>query len=226
MESKHSVSRLMDHLEAIIFDMDGTLIATTEADYLAWKRLFQDHGIELTFEKYYPLLGRKSADVVSDILGVSGKYAEKEMHQKMVYFEEIARNNGIEVLPHVEPFLQLLESLGIPMALATSSRLMKMNLMMEMSGLRKYFKVFITGEEVIHGKPDPEMFLMAAVRLGVDPSACLVVEDAIHGVTAAKAAGMKCVAVLNTHTPEELSHADLLIKDFSVLVDMMRSMIK
>ncbi|MFZ9660572.1 MAG: HAD family hydrolase [Chitinophagaceae bacterium] len=217
---------LLNGLEAVIFDMDGTLLATTEADFLAWKRLFQDHEIELTFEKYYPLLGRKSADVVHEILGKDGKEAEMEMHKKMVYFEEIAREKGIEILPHVEQFLIKLEKSGIPMALATSSRKMKMNLMMEMSGLEKYFKVFITGDQVKEGKPHPEMFLLAAEKLGVLPGGCLVVEDAIHGVTAAKAAGMKCAAVLNTHESFELTHADIVINDFSELVDILDTVIK
>lgn len=226
MGNRHSANQILKDPGAVIFDMDGTLIATTEADYLAWKRLFEDHGIELTFEKYYPLLGRKSADVVQHILGIKGHDAEAEMHKKMVYFEEIARAKGIEILPHVEPFLQRLLEREIPMALATSSRKMKMKLMMEMSGLKKYFSVFVTGDQVEEGKPDPAMFLLAAEKLGIPPSDCIVVEDAIHGVTAANAAGMKSIAVLNTHEPHELGHADLLINDFSELVDMLDSMIK
>ena len=87
------------------------------------------------------------------------------------------------------------------------------------TGFANYFDAFVTGEEVINGKPHPDMFLLAAQRLSVDPSNCLVFEDAINGVIAAKSAGMKCVAVTNTHPESDLSIADLVINNFSQVTE-------
>lgn len=202
---------------AVIFDMDGTLVATTEADFLAWQGLFRELGHELTYERYFPLLGRKSQDVVHDVLKLEGEPADKAMQRKMDLFEEIVLGKGIEVLPHAETFLRELAGLAIPIALATSSRKMKMKLVMRESGLESYFTTFVTGEEVKHGKPAPDIFLLAAERLQVEPSRCLVLEDATNGVRAAKAAGMTCVAIASTHDRSELAEADLVVRNFSEL---------
>jgi beta-phosphoglucomutase family hydrolase len=211
------VSDLSPLPAAVIFDMDGTLVATTEADFLAWQRLFHELGHELTYAKYFPLLGRKSQDVVHDVLKLKGNEADKAMQRKMDHFEQIVSEKGIEVLPHAEAFLSELSRLKIPIALATSSRKMKMKLVMRESGLEKYFSSFVTGEEVKNGKPAPDIFLLAAKRLDVDPSRCLVLEDATNGVRAAKAAGMTCVAIASTHGESDLMEADLVIHAFSEL---------
>jgi beta-phosphoglucomutase family hydrolase len=202
---------------AVIFDMDGTLVATTEADFQAWQRLFLDFGSKLDYAAYFPLLGKKSIDVVKEGLGLEGEVAQQAMHKKMKYFEDIVRERGILTMPNAEVFLQEIMDEHIPIALATSSRKMKMKLVMEESGLEKYFSVFVTGEEVMHGKPNPDIFLLAAKRLNVDPSRCLVLEDAASGVAAAKAAGMKCIAITNTHDDTALAAADLVVNSFTQL---------
>jgi beta-phosphoglucomutase family hydrolase len=202
---------------AVIFDMDGTLVATTEADFLAWQRLFSTYGRSLTFEEYFPLLGKKSSDVVHHVLGLHGHEATGAMHKKMMFFEEIVREKGIDMMPNAEQLLKALQAEHIPIALATSSRVMKMKLVMKTADLDKYFNAVVTGEEVTVGKPGPDIFLLAAKRLNVDPVQCVVIEDAASGVAAAKAAGMKCVAVTNTHHERDLHQADLVVDDLSEL---------
>jgi HAD superfamily hydrolase (TIGR01509 family) len=202
---------------AVIFDMDGTLVATTEADFLAWQKLFIHYGKQLTFEDYYPLLGRKSADVVKLGLGLTGKPAEEAMAMKMGLFADIVAEHGVETLPDVRSLLEKLYDAGIPMALATSSRKKKMELVMQTVGLEKFFSVFVTGEEVVKGKPDPQIFQLAASRLQMPAERCIVVEDTVSGVRAAKAAGMTCVAISTTHDRDELTEADLLIDHFTSL---------
>lgn len=202
---------------AVIFDMDGTLVATTEADYRAWEKIFNDHGRPLSFEDYYPLLGKKSHDVVHDVLNIKDERSVEVLSRKMKYFEDIVNENGIELLPFADQFLDELFKADFLLGLATSSRQAKMKLVMELSGLHKYFHIQVTGEMVDRGKPNPDIFILTAEKLGVDPATCVVIEDAIHGVTAAKAAGMKCVAIVSTHTREELSHADLVVDSFSEL---------
>lgn len=202
---------------AVIFDMDGTLVATTEGDFIAWQKLFLQYGKQLSYADYFPLLGKKSQDVVHQVLGLEGVEAQYAMQRKMDFFEDVVREKGIVTMPFAERFLQEIKDLKIPIALATSSRKMKMKLVMKESGLAKYFSVFVTGEEVANGKPNPDIFLLAAERLKVDPSHCLVLEDAVSGVAAAKAAGMKCVAITSTHEHVDLTEADLVVNDFSEL---------
>jgi beta-phosphoglucomutase family hydrolase len=202
---------------AIIFDMDGTLVATTEADFLAWQRVFSDAGKKLSFEDYFPLLGKKSQDVVHHELKLQGKEAEHALHSKMKYFEEIVGQKGIAMMPHAESLLKELKALKIPLALATSSRKLKMELVLEEVGILEYFTVLVSGEDVINGKPKPDIFLLAASKLQVPPEHCVVLEDAVTGVTAAKAAGMKCIAITNTHEADDLTIADMVIRDFSEL---------
>ncbi len=202
---------------AIIFDMDGTLVATTEADFMAWQRIFSEAGRTLSFDDYFPLLGKKSHDVVYHELRLTGDQAENALTRKMKYFEEIVADKGIAMMPHAEALLRELRSLGIPLALATSSRKLKMELVLEEVGLLDYFNVLVSGEDVSNGKPAPDIFLLTAKKLGVDPHHCVVFEDAVSGVMAAKAAGMKCIAVTNTHQAEDLTIADMVISDFSAL---------
>lgn len=203
--------------KAVIFDMDGTLVETTEADYRAWERVFNDHSRTLTFEDYYPLLGKKSHDVVHDVLHIKDERSVEVLNRKMRYFEEIVHEKGIGTMPFAFDLLEDLYRSGILLGLATSSRQPKMKLVMERSGLGRFFHVFVTGEMVERGKPNPDIFILAASKLNVSPEHCVVIEDAKHGVTAAISAGMKCVAIVSTHSKEELQHADLVIESFSGL---------
>lgn len=200
--------------KGIIFDMDGTLIASTQADYLAWKRTFANHGKELTYESYFPLLGIKSADVIKKELHLQGTEVDKALADKLCYFKEIVETKGIDPIPYAEDLLKAVRKLAVKVALATSSRRMKMQMVMEKLNLLQYFDQIVTGEEVHNSKPSPDIFLRAAEKLKLDPKECIVIEDAANGVTAAKKAGMMCIAITTTHTKDQLSHADLVIDTF------------
>jgi len=200
--------------KGVIFDMDGTLIASTEADFLAWKRTFADNGKYLTYETYFPLLGMKSADVISKELKLKGKEVDKALADKLVYFEEIMKTKGIDPIPFAEELLKTVRKLPVKMALATSSRRMKMQMVMKKLNFLQYFDEVVTGEEVHKSKPAPDIFLRAAEKLKLDANECIVIEDASTGVTAAKSAGMTCIAITTTHARDQLQHADLVIDSF------------
>lgn len=197
--------------------MDGTLIASTQADYLAWKRTFADHGKELTYESYFPLLGIKSADVIKKELKLTGPEVDKALADKLVYFREIVETKGIDPIPFAEELLKSARKLPVKTALATSSRRMKMQMVMEKLNFLQYFDEIVTGEEVYNSKPSPDIFIRAAEKLKLAPRECIVIEDAASGVTAAKSAGMKCIAITTTHTKNQLEHADLVIDTFKEL---------
>lgn len=205
-------------IEAVIFDMDGTLADSTRADYLAWERLFQDYDQKLSYEEYIPLLGIKSVTVANKYLPLKDEQELKDaLARKLVYFEDIINENGIFALPHAGDFLKQVHQAGIPMALATSSRRAKMEMVMERLGFLGYFDVIVAGEEVTKSKPDPEVFIRAAEKLKADPQKCLVFEDAVHGVQSAKEANMKCIAIEAEHTKGLLDKADLVVAGFKNL---------
>ncbi|WP_276481663.1 HAD family hydrolase [Paraflavitalea pollutisoli] len=203
--------------QAVIFDMDGTLIDSTEADYLAWKRVFAEHQVDLTFEQYFPLLGRRSHDVVKEGLGLEGAALDTALSDKMRYFNEVIDTHGFKMIEGAKELVEKVSRQGVKLGLATSSRRPKMTLVMERAGLLGYFDVTVTGDEVINGKPAPEIFLTASQRLGIAPENCIAFEDAANGVRAAKQAGMHCVAITTTHTAAQLYEADLVIDSYQQL---------
>ena len=212
-ELVESISR-----KAVIFDMDGTLVDSTKADFLAWQQLFSYYNQQLTFSDYIPLLGMKSSQVVKDFLPVN---TEEEVQfaltKKLVFFHEIISEDGIYPVPFADVFLKQISQYNIPLALATSSRRAKMEMVMEKLNLLIYFDTVITGGDVKDGKPSPEIFLLAAEKLNMLPEDCIVFEDAANGVKAAKNAGMKCVALSSHETIESLQEADLVIDTFENL---------
>jgi beta-phosphoglucomutase family hydrolase len=203
--------------KGVIFDMDGTLIESTEADYLAWKRLFADYQKPLSYEDYFPLLGAKSAVVVQSRLLLNEAQTKIALAKKLKYFTEIITKSGVQPVPFAVKLLQHLQQYDLKIALATSSRSEKMKMVLKLTGLVHYFEVIVTGEEVNRSKPAPDIFLMAAKKLKLQPEQCLVIEDAINGIKAAKNAGMKCVAITTTHSAEMLQEADLIIETYEAV---------
>lgn len=204
--------------KAVIFDMDGTLVDSTKADFLAWQKLFAHYNKHLSFDEYVPLLGIKSSQVVRDFLPVNNdEELQFALSQKLVFFHEIISENGIYPVPFADVFLMQIKRLNIPVALATSSRRAKMEMVMEKLNLLIYFDTVVTGGDVKMGKPSPDIFLKAAESLNVFPGDCIVFEDAANGVKAAHNAGMKCVALASHQTTESLHEADLVIDTFENL---------
>lgn len=200
--------------EGVILDMDGTLIESTEADFLAWKWLFADYNVSFTFQEYIPLLGIKSADVMQARLQLHGDALKNALKKKMEYFKEVVASNGIKPVPFADAFLKNLKTYPVQIALATSSRREKMHLLMEKVNLLQYFDVLVAGEEVQRGKPAPDIFIQAARHMQLDAGKCIVIEDAANGIAAAKSAGMKCIAITTTHAANQLQQADLIIDTF------------
>lgn len=201
--------------KGIIFDMDGTLIVSTEADYLAWVKVFHNYGRSLSYKQYHPLLGIKSANVVKEQLGITDEEnVQRILKEKLGYFVEVITANPIKAVEAAEIFLQSLADYPVKVALATSSRKEKVKLVLEQLNFLQYFDAIVTGDEVENSKPAPDIFLKAAHRLGLSPADCMVIEDGPIGVAAAKNAKMKCVAITETHSADMLFNADLIIDSY------------
>lgn len=201
--------------KAIIFDMDGTLLESTEADFKAWERTYQSYNRELTYEIYVTMLGIRSADVIRNFLNFKDEAdVARVLKEKFNHFVDYVNEHPVKSVEGAGDFLQYLSNLDIKIGLATSSRQEKTMLCLGRLGLLQYFDAIVTGEQVNRSKPAPDIFLLAAKKLGVSPDRCVVVEDAPLGVAAAKSAEMKCIAITNTHPREKLSEADWIIESY------------
>ncbi len=216
LENTFAVSKPVSiPFKGVIFDMDGTLLESTQADYRAWEKVFNDYQQELPYEKYVPLLGVKSADVIKYQLGfIDEQDVKRILKEKFDYFVEYIIENPIKPVLAAEAFLKSLSHYPVKVALATSSRKEKMQMVLKQLNFLQYFEVIVTGDEVANSKPSPDIFLLAAKRLGLEPQDCMVVEDGPVGVAAAKSAGMKCLAITETHAAEKLSQADVIIDTY------------
>jgi beta-phosphoglucomutase family hydrolase len=202
-------------IKGVIFDMDGTLIESTEADYRAWERVFNHYNRKLSFEDYIPLLGVKSADVIKKELGFTDEQKVKViLKEKLDYFFDFVTHNPIKPVEGAEAFLKSLADYPVKVALATSSRKAKVQMVLRQLDFLRYFEAIVTGDEVLNSKPAPDIFLLSAKKLGLKPEDCLVVEDAPVGVAAARSANMKCVAITETHKADKLSAADVIIDSY------------
>ena len=208
------------NVKAALFDLDGTLIDNNAYHLQSWILYLKNLNREITEEEYKAHVnGRTNKDVIEYIYQRKMEDAEamvyaqqKEAIYRDLYQADITPVNGLLEL------LQALKDKNIPMAIATSGIQVNIDFMFSHIPIRQYFQTVVNSSHITKGKPDPEIYLKTAQILGVAPKDCLVFEDAIVGILAAKAAGMKVIGVLTTHNATELSGADLVIKDFTELV--------
>jgi beta-phosphoglucomutase family hydrolase len=195
-------------LAAVLFDFDGVVIDSHEAHGRSWFALAEELGKELSHETFVSTFGQRNESILP-FLGWA-KEGDRERIQllgdrKEGLYREILRAEGIEPLAGVVALLEDLKANGIPCAIGTSTPLANVECVLEITGLAGYFQDIAASEDVSRGKPDPEVFLKAAGKLGADPASCVVIEDAQVGLRAAKAGGMKAVGVTTTHPAASLA---------------------
>ena len=205
---------------AVIFDMDGVLVDTFEAHYESWNVVAQEEGTAMTRQQFAETFGRTSREIIAILWPekADDPAAIRDFDdRKEEAFREIITRE-FPAMPGVEDLLSSLATEKIPMAVGSSGPPPNIELVVEKLGARDIFGALVTAKDVTRGKPDPQVFLLAAERLGVSPEKCIVVEDAQAGVEAARTAGMHCVGIASTgRTREELAEADLVIDSLSEL---------
>lgn len=199
-------------IKACIFDLDGVIVDTAHYHFLAWRRLAKEIGIELTEADNERLKGvsrMRSLEIILELGGLSFSEHDKEnmANKKNTWFVDyLERMAPEEIFPGVRSLIKNIREMGIKLALASSSKNAKT--VIQLLHIHRDFDTVIDGTMVTHSKPDPEIFLLAAKKLGVNPIDCVVFEDAEAGVAAALAAGMKCVGV---GSPIQLRQANKVI---------------
>ena len=195
---------------AVVFDLDGVLIDSEAPSARELHALLQGEGVDCTLEDLRVLYGRPLPALKAFLLERLGD-EEKAQRLREVYntrARKLIECGEFRAFPGVLELLSFLERNGLPIVVATSSVRSSALLKLKHAGLSRYFDIIVTGDEVLNGKPAPDIFLQAAERLGVVPSSCLLVEDSHAGVTAGIAAGMVVWAVCTTHSDKEIGFAD------------------
>ncbi len=200
----------MDNV-AFLFDNDGVLIDSSESHWQSWQLLMQEEpDFFINKEMFIKSFGKRNDLILKEIAPhVSREIRKGWAKRKEELFRECARGN-ISLLPGIEDFLKEIQTAQIPHIIASSTPPENLQMFLSSTVLGNYFTLWISAEEVAHGKPAPDVFIAAANRLGFDPNQCIVLEDAPAGLRAAKEAGCFVVALETTHNKEELSPYDLI----------------
>ena len=198
------------HEWAAIFDWDGVIIDSSRQHELAWDALAAETGKALPPGFFLESFGMKNQNVIPELLRWTqdSREIERLCHRKEVLYRELVRRDGIGPLPGVVPFLERLKAAGVPCAIASSTPRKNIAYVIDALKLGHDFQAIVAAEDVHQGKPDPEVFLLAARKLGRPPARSVVFEDAHVGIEAARRAGMKVVAVATTHPAASLRGAD------------------
>jgi len=210
---KSELHRKLANGLALVFDMDGVLIDSNPLHREAWTVFNRQYGIDTTEAMLQRMYGKRNDEIVRDFFGAS--LAPEEITARGARKEELYREMAGQridslLVAGVKSFLD--EYREAPMALASNAERANVRFVLDRAGLREYFRVVVDGEQVSQPKPHPEVYLRAADLLGVPPPNCLVFEDSLAGVEAARAAGARVIGVLTTH--ENLPGVDLAIDNF------------
>lgn len=208
---------------AIIWDVDGTLVDTAEQHFRAWVQLAAEIAKPFTRADFAATFGKRNPEILRQLFDPQADDAKCSRlgERKEDLYRASVREEGTQLLPGVAKLLKEFAAAGWPQAVGSSAPPGNLDLLLEITGIRRFFRAIVSGDDVRQGKPHPEVFLTAAAKLGVEPNRCVVFEDAVAGVEAAHAGGMKCVAVtfVGHHPADRLraAGADLVVESLETL---------
>lgn len=203
---------------AVIWDLDGVIVDSARFHLAAWQQWARELGRTFSEEQFFRLFGFRNSDIILRFLGPDIPAAEVEAlgERKEELFRSLVRGK-IKPLPGALPLLHALKEGGWRLALTSSGPLQSTRLILSSLGIETLFECLVSALELSRGKPAPDLFLVAASKLGMAPDCCVVIEDGIEGVQGAKAAGMKCLAVATTNPRQSLGAADLIVDTLEVV---------
>ncbi|KLO22021.1 beta-phosphoglucomutase [Marinitoga sp. 1197] len=204
-------------LEAVIFDMDGVITDTVPLHYKAWEKMFKNHGYEFNFNIYKEKVDGKPR--IKGIASIASNENDEVLNsmaeEKQKYFLNLIENHPPKIFDDALYLINLLKKNSIKIAVASSSKNTKK--ILQSLNIYNLFDDVITGYDFKHGKPDPEIFLIASKRLNTKFQNCIVIEDAIEGINAGINAGMVTIGIARHGNEIELSHANLVVKSLNEL---------
>ena len=203
--------------QAVLWDMDGVLIDTGPLHFETWGAALSPLGVTMTQDLFRATFGMNNRGVMTTLLGAEPEASVLALvsEAKEAAFRDLIRG-AAQPLPGVVDWLARLQAAGVKQAVASSGPPENIAVIVDELGIRAFFDALVSAAGKA-GKPDPYVFLEAARQLGVPPAHCVVVEDAVAGVEAARRAGMRCVAVTTTNPPEALAGADLIVDSLADL---------
>ena len=206
--------------KAVIWDMDGVIADTGAVHFAAWQQVMAELGHPFDKADFRRIFGIVNPDAIRLLLGetISSHEIARISERKETLFREAVRGY-VSLLPGVKTWLERLRLQGYRQAIASSAPRPNIEVLLHVLNIGLYFQATVSADDVTKGKPDPTIFLRAAAALGVSPSRCVVVEDAVAGVQAARRAGMVCLAVATTQPAEKLRGANLVVKRLTNLAD-------
>ena len=201
---------------AVLWDMDGTLIDSEEYHWISWRNTMANEGITITREEFLASFGQRNDSIIPRWLGAAStpERVERIGNAKEKLYRQLVRKDGISPLPGVANWLNRLHNEGWLQAIASAAPRANVEVVLEALLASHFFEGIVSAEDVHRGKPDPEVYLTAASRVGATPDRCIVVEDAAAGVEGARRAGMRSIGV--SHNGKHLP-ADVVVKSLDLL---------
>ena len=190
-------TRAITQVRAVLWDLDGTLVDSAEFHWLSWRDTMAAEGVSLTYQQFLESFGQKNDRILPGWLG-PGADADRIRRvgdAKETEYRRLASVHGLTPLPGASSWVRRLHAQGWQQAIASSAPRDNVGVMLRALALDGMFEAIVSAEDVTRGKPDPQVFVAAAGRLGVPADRCIVVEDAAAGVQAARGAGMRCIGV-------------------------------
>ena len=220
----------MKTVPGVIFDVDGVLVDSYEAHFQSYQKLGDEHQLQMTRADFFHYFGRTTRETIVE-LWQHRKFSDEQVtaldDRKETLYREILKKDFPEMAGSCE-LIDRLAAVGFQLAVGSSGPPENVTLVVRQLKREKLFAVQVTGSDVTRGKPDPQVFLIAAKRMGVSPIHCLVIEDASAGIVAARAARMATVGLVSTgHNRDELSAADLSVHSLQELsVNMLQELVE
>ena len=186
---------------AVLWDMDGTLLDSAEYHWLSWRDTLASENVQLSYDQFITTFGQRNDTILRGWLGEDAALADmiRIGEAKEALYRELVKTRGVQLLPGVQRWLVRLNSAGWRQAVASAAPLLNVEAIVRALKISWCFDAIVSAEDVQRGKPDPQVFLLAAEKLGVSPERSIVVEDALAGVEGAHRAGMRAIAVRTSH---------------------------